>query len=738
MVEPTGYILLSATENDFPVSHWSSRGTPISTELEKDAENSGKNAAKFYELDTLSYAAEDSSGELVATLGELPPKLMGLGPASLKSEGSEGSEFIMTSGNWESDDKVDTERSVKKTGPEESPIQILNWTSWAELKAGYAQTYAVLLDKQKMDAAKDWEIDNQARKFGEGLIPGDTYKLPFLYPNAQYDISGEGKNYASFNLIDRQDMPSVLEITANSAPPNGQAEIDIVITYEKEGQEYLKFVVLDPNIVKQQQEDQAAPMYPRTHYLTSNMSDEKTEEELMKLRIQQNWGPWETYWAGSDEDQRNYYQFPYRGCQVGCGPVAWAMLLGWVDHQASIRNPIWTGYWGLYRQGGGCNGPDADAPQDMDAGVEQMIEQIRDCVGTFCLLDNGATMPTDMGGITNYVSCRSNIGTASYASIPLFQCNENSRDRAKNAIQFQGIPVILGVGIAQHYPLAYGYMERSRTVRLVEPFFGNVLWENREYERQFYINNGHGGGDNGWIPGDTWYAGQVLPPRAVQAQPALIDLNGVWQGDDGGSYYIRQISNGVYWYGEQSAINPGWSNVATGSINGNNLNLHWVDVPKGYNIGQGTLALVVENSGNTLRAQQRTGGFGGSTWNRISPSPPGANVRVVYVLPAPPSEPSAFDLTGRWQGNDGGTYYIRHIGSGIWWYGEQAPENPGWSNAAQGNVGGNVVNLFWFDVPKGRSIGLGRLALVVENSGNTLRVQQTTGGFGGSTWTRIG
>lgn len=57
MVEPTGYILLSATENDFPIAQWSSTDTAISTELGIEAQKSGKNAAKFYKLETQSYAA---------------------------------------------------------------------------------------------------------------------------------------------------------------------------------------------------------------------------------------------------------------------------------------------------------------------------------------------------------------------------------------------------------------------------------------------------------------------------------------------------------------------------------------------------------------------------------------------------------------------------------------------------------------------------------------------------------
>ena len=42
---------------------------------------------------------------------------------------------------------------------------------------------------------------------------------------------------------------------------------------------------------------------------------------------------------------------------------------------------------------------------------------------------------------------------------------------------------------------------------------------------------------------------------------ALADLSGEWTCDDGGRYYLRQVGNTLYWYGEHSISNPSWSNV---------------------------------------------------------------------------------------------------------------------------------------------------------------------------------
>ena len=94
-----------------------------------------------------------------------------------------------------------------------------------------------------------------------------------------------------------------------------------------------------------------------------------------------------------------------------------------------------------------------------------------------------------------------------------------------------------------------------------------------------------------------------------------------------------------------------------------------------------------------------------------------------------------YDLTGTWQGNDGGTYYIRQVVNDICWFGELTPQNPGWANVAYGTINGNIINLKWADVPKSGARGSGTLSLSVIDD-VTLRTQAVTGGFGGSTWTK--
>ena len=96
---------------------------------------------------------------------------------------------------------------------------------------------------------------------------------------------------------------------------------------------------------------------------------------------------------------------------------------------------------------------------------------------------------------------------------------------------------------------------------------------------------------------------------------AFADLTGTWSCNDGGKYYVRQIGKEVFWYGERSVTNPSWSNVANGTVDGNNIILRWADVPKGSIMGEGTLILNMVNA-NKFQATTKTGGFGGSIWTR--------------------------------------------------------------------------------------------------------------------------
>jgi hypothetical protein len=97
------------------------------------------------------------------------------------------------------------------------------------------------------------------------------------------------------------------------------------------------------------------------------------------------------------------------------------------------------------------------------------------------------------------------------------------------------------------------------------------------------------------------------------------DLTGTWSSDDGGTYYLRQIGEQLFWYGEAAETNPGWANVLVGTVQGQDVSGNWVDVPKGRAGSKGEIQLRIAPGQGKLGATRKTGGFGGTHWTRVEP-----------------------------------------------------------------------------------------------------------------------
>lgn len=114
----------------------------------------------------------------------------------------------------------------------------------------------------------------------------------------------------------------------------------------------------------------------------------------------------------------------------------------------------------------------------------------------------------------------------------------------------------------------------------------------------------------------TWIITGVLatlastPAHALCAAPKTMD--GTWKANDGGTYYVRQVGNQVWWFGESKK--NGFANVFRGNRSGNTVTGMWADIKGGT--GAGTLTFVISGTNAVLgwKKQSATGGFGGSTW----------------------------------------------------------------------------------------------------------------------------
>ena len=93
------------------------------------------------------------------------------------------------------------------------------------------------------------------------------------------------------------------------------------------------------------------------------------------------------------------------------------------------------------------------------------------------------------------------------------------------------------------------------------------------------------------------------------------------------------------------------------------------------------------------------------------------------------------------------TYYIRHVGDCVWWFGtevtdvELGPVNQrGFANVASGRITGTQVDLEWVDVPLGDTVNGGGLTFIYDEERGELTLAEQRGGrlpFGDTVLTRI-
>jgi hypothetical protein len=123
-----------------------------------------------------------------------------------------------------------------------------------------------------------------------------------------------------------------------------------------------------------------------------------------------------------------------------------------------------------------------------------------------------------------------------------------------------------------------------------------------------------------------------------------------------------------------------------------------------------------------------------------------AEVPAVVCVPAPmPFKSTGFDLTGAWAGDDGGIYYLRQIGSVVWWNGmagrDRSPFDLGrdWNNVARGVIDGLQIDVETSDVPRGGADFKSTLVLNIQDDGagnmEIVKTREVKGGFGNSIWT---
>ena len=91
-------------------------------------------------------------------------------------------------------------------------------------------------------------------------------------------------------------------------------------------------------------------------------------------------------------------------------------------------------------------------------------------------------------------------------------------------------------------------------------------------------------------------------------------------------------------------------------------------------------------------------------------------------------------ISGIWNCNDGGKYYVRIDGNDCYWFGESDDEGASWVNIFIGKIEGAQIKGIWFDLPKGKNRGKGDLVLDIAPDMKAFNFVDGTGGFSGRQW----
>jgi hypothetical protein len=146
---------------------------------------------------------------------------------------------------------------------------------------------------------------------------------------------------------------------------------------------------------------------------------------------------------------------------------------------------------------------------------------------------------------------------------------------------------------------------------------------------------------------------QACPPVQVSGpdqQP--LDLSGVWSGNDGGLYYIKQIGSCIWWSGQSNFTEQGqypgqeWVMVFRGTMDADgHINGDFVDV-KSSNPGSGTMAIdarIDQVNGQGVVQLYRTGSTGheiGVTFWQRATEPTPTTEPIPTEVPADTTAPT--------------------------------------------------------------------------------------------------
>ena len=133
-----------------------------------------------------------------------------------------------------------------------------------------------------------------------------------------------------------------------------------------------------------------------------------TRHRQKRFKEYKGYSAWSTRSIPDENYFPSYWQHKIKkGCSVGCGPVAWAMVFGYLDRRAHYKTSTYgSGSRGLYRCGSdgtsGSTGCVAPAYSSSDSRLKKYIEYMAQRLGTWCIFKNGATPGYKMARVSGF------------------------------------------------------------------------------------------------------------------------------------------------------------------------------------------------------------------------------------------------------------------------------------------------------------------------------------------------
>jgi hypothetical protein len=126
----------------------------------------------------------------------------------------------------------------------------------------------------------------------------------------------------------------------------------------------------------------------------------------------------------------------------------------------------------------------------------------------------------------------------------------------------------------------------------------------------------------GALTTDSGGAFSVVPVYVVDVQQHTprTTLTGVWASNDGGTYYLHQRGDALWWLGFSANWGTTYTTAFTGTVRQRGAELavdgSWADLPLGRRRGAGTVVLT--SSGYSVLATEPGSDIGPSRWEKLS------------------------------------------------------------------------------------------------------------------------